>query len=133
MAALAEIHVVFLIFHQHPRLFAPRAADDKSSRSSESASWSSRSSQWQPGVAQSGVPGRTSAAESAFVAEVVFRQLHLAVEDRDQVLALEFLGVRIRPVALQTKRVDVCSPQQVLIFSAVWLVAGAQPSLNAGW
>ena len=42
-------------------------------------------------------------------AEVVFRQLHFAVENRDQMLAFQFLRGWRRAVALQAKRVRLAA------------------------
>ncbi len=55
--------------------------------------------------------------------EVIFRQSHFPVEDRDQMLAFEFLRLGIRPVALQAKRIRIRRSQQVQIVIPVRVMA----------
>ena len=64
--------------------------------------------------------------------EVVFGQLHLAVEDGDQVLRFELLRLRVRPVALQAQRVRRLGAQQMIVVSTMRLWQVAHPCSNAG-
>src|SRR5437660_8425132 len=56
--------------------------------------------------------------------EIILRQSHLALEDRDHVLALQFLRAGFRPVALEAKLVRTRGPQQVRVVSAMRFMAG---------
>ena len=51
--------------------------------------------------------------------EVVFGQFHFAVEDRDQMLALQLLRIGFRPMALQAELVGRGGAQLVL-FPELW-------------
>src|SRR4051812_7610737 len=56
--------------------------------------------------------------------EVVLGQLYLAVENREQMLALELLRIRVWPMALKAQLVRAGSAQQVCVVSTMRLVAG---------
>src|SRR5581483_9035398 len=70
--------------------------------------------------------------QQGHLAEVVFRQPDLAIEDGDQVLILEFLRTCFWPVALEAELARSCGAQQMLIVSAVRLMAGGA-ALRPGW
>ena len=56
--------------------------------------------------------------------EIVFRKLHAAIEDGHHVLGFQFFRLPIWTVAFQADRVRCRSAQQVIVVSAVRLVAG---------
>src|ERR1035437_6841586 len=55
--------------------------------------------------------------------EIVFRQLDLAVEDRDQMLRLQLLRLRLVAMAFEAERVGVFRPQKVDVVAAMRFVA----------
>lgn len=63
---------------------------------------------------------------------VGYRQLHCAVEDGDHVLALKLHRNCVGPMALEAKRVNVGSPQQVCVVASVRLVTGGTARLGYG-
>jgi len=62
--------------------------------------------------------------------EVVLRQLHLAVKNRDQMLAFHCLWISVRTVALEAQRVGGARPQQVQVFAAMRFVTGSTSLLE---
>ena len=55
--------------------------------------------------------------------EVILGELDLAVEDREQVIGLKLLRLRIRSMALEAQRIRGLGAQQVIVFTAVRLMA----------
>jgi len=55
--------------------------------------------------------------------EVVLGKLHASVEDREHVIGLDLLRLRLRPMALQAQPIRRLCPQQVIVLAAVRLVA----------
>ena len=131
MAGHAEGHVVLLIFHQHPRvrpgvrLVAGQAIDRLQNLVHVRRVHD---------VADRVLVDRVTVAvlnrQQNHFAEIVFRQLYLAVEDRDQVLTLKLLWIRIGPVALQAELAGSGGAQQVIVIPAVRLVAGCASLLE---
>ena len=64
-------------------------------------------------------------ADRRYRAQVIFRQCHAAIEDRDGVRDLAWRRLGIRSVALETEAVDGFRAQQMVIFAAVRFVTGA--------
>ena len=55
--------------------------------------------------------------------EVVFRQFHRAVEDRDDMLCFKRLRLRIRSVTLEANAVRFLCSQQMLVLAAMGFMA----------
>ena len=62
--------------------------------------------------------------------KVIFRQLDLALENRDQVLAGKLGRVRVRTMALEAESVDIGRAQQMFVISAMRCVAGGASLLE---
>src|SRR5439155_20660552 len=62
--------------------------------------------------------------------EIIIRKLHAAVENRERMLGFKFLGLRVRPVALQAESIGSLGAQQVIICAAVRFVAGGASLLK---
>ena len=73
------------------------------------------------------VRGRVAAAvlqrQDRHSSEVIFRQVHLAIENGYQVLSLHGFRVGIRAMTLQTEGVDITHSQQIRVRSPVRLMA----------
>src|ERR1039458_4535806 len=62
--------------------------------------------------------------------EVVFGQPHTSVENRQHMLGFEFLGLRIWTVALEAEGIRRLGAQQMIVLTAVRLVAGGASLLE---
>ena len=122
MATLAEIHVVLLILHQHS-LFLAGVWLMASQTIDRNRGLGFPVDHIRDGVLFSRVAPVVLQGQELDLTEIVLGQANFAVEDRNQVLTFQFLGLCIWPVTLQAKRVHCRGTFQVLIFSAVRLVA----------
>jgi hypothetical protein len=123
VAGFAEIHIVLLVFHQHPRL-VPRVRLMAGEAVHRKYSLGFRDHDVANRVVLRGVSQAVFQGQNGYFTEVVFRQFHLAIEDRDQVLAFHFLRTGVGPVALEAKRIHVRLAQQMRVVATVRLVAG---------
>ena len=64
--------------------------------------------------------------------EIVFRQLDLAAEDRNQMFALQLLWLGVRTVALQAQLVGFGHAQQMLVVAAMRFVTYGAALLEHG-
>ena len=69
------------------------------------------------------VPNPVSQRQSHYLAEVVFRQFHFAIEDGYQMRVLQFSRTRIGTMTLQAEGIRRARSQQMLVVSAVWCMA----------
>src|ERR1039458_1977727 len=70
--------------------------------------------------------------QNRHLVEVVFRQLHSAIEDRDQVFALQLLRLGVGPVTLQAQRIGLAGPKQMFVIVAVRFMADGATLFERG-
>lgn len=70
------------------------------------------------------VPSSIEQRKNRHTGKVVFRQFHLAIENRDQVFARKLRLFRVRTVTFQAQSVGRAGTQQMLVITAVRLVTG---------
>ena len=79
-----------------------------------------------------GMPEAILDGQDGHEIEILARQPYLAVKDRHDLLALDFLRLRIRTMALKAEFVDVARTQQIGVIAAVRFVTGEAP-LSENW
>lgn len=132
MARIAKRHVVFLLLHEKPclrrsvRLVTGEAVHSDPDLRDVFRVWHIGNRMALDGVAK---PESQRQHGHTVLFEVIVREFHSAVENREYALGLQLLRLRIWSVALQAKRVSVCT-QQLLAIPAMWVMAGSTPLLG---
>ena len=105
MAALAELRLVLLILHQHPRLLARVRL-----MASETVNRNQHFCFGVDHICYGVVIGRVAKVvfqgQDDNFGKIVFRQSDFPVEDCDQMISFQSLWFRIRPVAFKAKRIN---------------------------
>src|ERR1017187_6179416 len=70
--------------------------------------------------------------QNRHLVEVVFRQFHSTIEDRDQVFALQLLWLGVGPVTLQAQRIGLAGPKQMFVIVAMRFMAGGATLFEGG-
>ena len=112
-------HVVGLIFHQQVGLALKRAAGGKIRQSILAFTFvmSAGSTTSETGWPSIGWPRPELQGQHHhfILCEIVVGQFHAAIENCEHVLGFEFLGLRIRSVALEAKGVGILRAQQMIV------------------